>query len=413
MAEPPFVGTIFVDKDIIQNSDTSTFMALYYNGTKIESYYDRRDGGRLMSKPMFVFNAEFKNKKNRTKVRVNLEFSSVARAEAEAVFYAKAIGALPNVLLRDVSTITINAGTKPYGGGNNDILIHTGQTATYLADGILHETLFHEACHTSLDADLYADMNWIKAVKSDGEFISEYARDFPLREDVAESCLMYFGLKFRPERISKQTQKKIKTTMPARIRYFDKHVLFDNETFTESDGSKINYGVQKLACKNESILKSVDSGSEVTINIRNETNSTMRFDWLDFDGRRVRYFELEAGGAQFQTTVTGHLWLASDTNDQCHDIIVPTGGGGTWVLENRVNSMQLAKDFKILNKSVRIKIQSNLKALGLYKSTIDGLYGEGTSNALNAFIEEGFGIENIRSSISPDEIFNSILSLKF
>ena len=116
---------------------------------------------------------------------------------------------MPNALLRDVSTITINAGTKLYGGGNNDILIHTGQTASYLADGILHETLFHEACHTSLDADLYADINWIKSVISDGEFISKYARDFPRREDVPESCLMYFALRYRADRIPNRVRNKI------------------------------------------------------------------------------------------------------------------------------------------------------------------------------------------------------------
>ena len=40
------------------------------------------------------------------------------------------------------------------------------------------------------------------AQETDGVFISDYARDFPDREDIAESVLPYFAVRYRPERLA-------------------------------------------------------------------------------------------------------------------------------------------------------------------------------------------------------------------
>ena len=41
--------------------------------------------------------------------------------------------------------------------------------------------------------------------------------------------------------------------------------------------------------------------------------------------------------------------------------------------------------FKKLSKENRKQLQTNLKDLGFYKSSIDGLYGKGTAGALTAY----------------------------
>jgi hypothetical protein len=106
------------------------------------------------------------------------------------------IGRLPRVLRDDLKTLTIHRGKKPFGGGNRDVLIHTGQAASYTADAkpfgggsFLEEALVHEASHTSLDGDHAKAPGWLAAQDSDPTFISNYARDNPTREDVAESFL--------------------------------------------------------------------------------------------------------------------------------------------------------------------------------------------------------------------------------
>ena len=106
------------------------------------------------------------------------------------------------------------------------MLIHVGQADLYLQDGILEETFVHEAAHTSLDAAHASAPVWLAAQSADPTFISTYARDFPRREDIAESFLPYLAIRYRPERISLSLANTIMQTMPNRIAYFDNQ-LFD------------------------------------------------------------------------------------------------------------------------------------------------------------------------------------------
>ena len=121
----------------------------------------------------------------------------------------------------DVETVWIHKGTEPFGGGNNNLLIHIGQADRYLQDGILEETFVHEAAHTSLDATHASAPGWLAAQSADPTFISTYARDFPGREDIAESFLPYLAIRYRLERISPSLANTIVQTMPNRIAYFD------------------------------------------------------------------------------------------------------------------------------------------------------------------------------------------------
>ena len=112
-------------------------------------------------------------------------------------------------------------GYEPFGGGNNNLLIHVGQADLYLQDGILEETFVHEAAHTSLDAAHASAPAWLAAQSADPTFISTYALDFPRREDIAESFLPYLAIRYRPDRISLSLADTIMQTMPSRIAYFD------------------------------------------------------------------------------------------------------------------------------------------------------------------------------------------------
>ena len=120
-----------------------------------------------------------------------------------------------------MDAIWINKGVQPFGGGNRSMLIHTGQSALYETDGILEETIVHELTHTSLDADYFNHPDWRAAQNSDPEFISTYARDFPDREDLAESFLMWIAVRYRPDQISTQLKSTIEQTIPGRLTFFD------------------------------------------------------------------------------------------------------------------------------------------------------------------------------------------------
>ncbi len=217
--EPPFGGTIFVNSDIITESDPTTFVSLTSLGIEPRLMFDRREN-RFITVDVFLFNALYDNS-NSVEVQVNIEFETESQAQQEALFYATEIGRLPEILRKDLETVWIHKGVELFGGGNNNILIHTGQTPNYIADNILEEVLIHEAAHTSLDAEHAQSTGWLNAQNLDNHFISDYARDNPAREDIAESFLLYIAVKYKADRIPNSLNQTINDTIPNRIDYFD------------------------------------------------------------------------------------------------------------------------------------------------------------------------------------------------
>lgn len=218
-AAPPFNGTIFLDPDIVTPEDPTTFVSLTPAGRGTRQMYDRRSGWVNLN--AFLFRARFSDSARVVEVQANPEFRTAAAAQATAEKYLPAIGQLPAALRRDLRTVWLHFGNNPFGGGNNNLLIHDGQGDRYIRDGILEETFIHEACHTSLDADHANAPGWTAAQAADPDFISTYARDNPTREDIAETYLLYLALRYRPDRISRSLAATIARTVPNRIKYFD------------------------------------------------------------------------------------------------------------------------------------------------------------------------------------------------
>lgn len=218
-AQPPYSGTIFFDPDIIKPSDPSAIKSTTYTGRGSVTMYDRR-ASNWVSVNAYLFDVVW-NDGLTSRAQVNPEFGSISAATVEAEKYAFLIGQLPYCLRTDVNEIWIHKGTKPFGGGNNSILIHTGQTTNYENNGILEETLVHEACHTSLDAAHASSDGWKNAQNLDNEFISTYARDNPTREDIAETFLTWLAVRYRKDEISTTDFNKITQAIPNRLAYFD------------------------------------------------------------------------------------------------------------------------------------------------------------------------------------------------
>ena len=225
--EPPFDGTIFITGLIINSSDPSLFSGIQYRETGSRQMYDRRNGGAWINIEPYLFDTSFSDGL-KTEIQINPEFT-LEEATIEANKYAFLIGQLPTALRKDVQTIWIHKGEEAYGGGNYNLLVHTGMTEYYenFDTGIVEETLIHEAAHTSLDAYHYPDRetngeNWIKAVENDsGCYISTYARDNQYREDIAELMPLYVAVRYFPQRISSELRDKVLSCNINRIRYLD------------------------------------------------------------------------------------------------------------------------------------------------------------------------------------------------
>lgn len=217
-AAPPFHGTIFLDPDIITAKDATTYLSVEPAGRGERSMFDRRHDG-LVKVNAWLFRARFADSRD-IEVQVNPEFDE-KNAAAHAAKFAGVIGRLPKCLRVDVDCVWIHDGAQLFGGGNRSLLIHTGQAAEYESDGILEETLVHEASHTSLDDRHAADKDWLAAQKSDPGFISTYARDNPTQEDVAETFLLWLAVRHRADRIDPSLASTVHKVVPNRLRYFD------------------------------------------------------------------------------------------------------------------------------------------------------------------------------------------------
>jgi len=217
---PPFHGTIFINPDIITSSDPSTFIDLYYNGQALRTMYDRRISDWIDLEP-YLFPANYDDSLT-IEIQVNPEFGNPEKARLVALKYAVVIGRLTTELRKDVETVWIHRGLEAFGGGNNNLLIHTDWSEKhYEKQGILEETFVHEAAHTSLDSYHANDPDWINAQSTDCNFISDYAKEHPEREDIAESYLPYFAVKYRRSRIPESLTMKIEKAIPNRIEYFN------------------------------------------------------------------------------------------------------------------------------------------------------------------------------------------------
>lgn len=235
LGEPPFDGTIFIAPDVITENDPTAYRSLADAGQGFRTMFDRRSNG-WENLNAFLFTASFSDGDD-IEVQVNPEFSDVDSARAQALKYATVVGRLPNYLRADVQTVWIHKGVNPFGGGNNNLLIHTGQADSYVSSGILEETLVHEASHTSLDGTHASASAWLAAQTADGEFISTYARDNPTREDIAESFLLYYAFRYKPDRITQSLADVISSTIPNRIAYFDKQGFESNSTSENNESS--------------------------------------------------------------------------------------------------------------------------------------------------------------------------------
>ena len=216
---PPYSGTVWVSPSIVTQADPTAYVSHTYVGQMQKTMYDRRPPGWITVNA-YVFKVSFDDRTS-ADFLVNPEFGSSSTAEVYVARYAPAIGQLSTSMRKEMREVWINAGDAPAGGGNQSILLHTEYADRHLEDGFLEEVLIHESGHTSFDAEHAQSAGWLAAQSADAAFISTYARDHPIREDISESLLMYYAYRHRPSGISRRDWDTIGATMPHRIAYFD------------------------------------------------------------------------------------------------------------------------------------------------------------------------------------------------
>lgn len=216
---PPYHGTVFLDPDIIVPSDPTDFVGLEAAGRGERLVYDRRSAAWITIQA-YLFDAVFANGPS-VEFQVNPEFGTWAEAEAAARDYAPAIGQIPTALREDMDAVWIHRGDEAFGGGNRSLLVHTDRGEQYRQQGVLPEVFVHEGVHTSLDSTHADAPGWLAAQTADPTFISTYARDYPDRDDLAESFSAWLAVRHRRDRITEGMADTITAAIPNRLAYFD------------------------------------------------------------------------------------------------------------------------------------------------------------------------------------------------
>ena len=224
---PPFAVT-YISPQIIERSDPTRLGSITYAGRGERRVWDKWSEMWNMINA-YLFDAQYEGQV--VEFLVNPEFGSREAAQAEVETFAHALGQMPAVLMPGVKRVIMNAGWARWYASRTEgrITIHTD-----FEPGNRQEGLVHEATHTTLDLAHIDSPGWRAAQEADGVFISNYAWDNPDREDVAESFLAWFAVRYQSERLSAAERVMILRTIPNRLIYFDEQG-FDMSPYTPSE----------------------------------------------------------------------------------------------------------------------------------------------------------------------------------
>lgn len=212
-------GAVFIGPNTIVASDPSTFQTLTLYTTSIRNVPDNRVGNNVDIE-VRIFDAIFENGK-RIEMIVNTEIESLAEAEEQARIYAHIIGQLNTFLIDGINEVYIHPGNAFFSGLPGGIVVHTGEAnEEHLPRGVLEEVMAHEAAHAALDVTYLRSPELQQAQKLDVTFISEYARDNPETEDLAESYGAYLIYK-NSGRNEASLVNSIENELGARMSFFE------------------------------------------------------------------------------------------------------------------------------------------------------------------------------------------------
>ncbi len=197
-------------------ADPTSFTRLQFVERSEREMFDRRSE-RLTKTAVFVFRAEF-NDHTPIEIAVNREFKTEVAARMQDEFYAAAFGRLPLLLRAKIEALHIQAGKATVWWWSQDS-DPTEQGQEYERDGILEETLAHEAAH-ALDEEHAGHPAWRAAQRKDDRFLSAYASSIQIaKTSPSPSCPTSPCVSDPIE--SNASNARPSKSDPARLDYFD------------------------------------------------------------------------------------------------------------------------------------------------------------------------------------------------
>ena len=178
----------------------------------------------------YLFKVSFGAKAPKIDFVVNPEVGPLSNAVKLVQVYGYLVGQWPTEFLRSCESVVIHFG-KPEGvaafASRPNLVVHHGHLASAMQWGTIEESLLHEAAHLALDHHQFSD-EWKAAAATDGKHITKYAMTNVV-EDIAESFVFYYAIRYRSKRLSGLVKRQITETIPNRIRFFDRFFGFSEK----------------------------------------------------------------------------------------------------------------------------------------------------------------------------------------
>ncbi len=211
------------DIDYITSTDPDTFLSIEYLGQ-----FEREVPGvePLLDANAYVFEATFTdNKKIGIWCRSN--FGSLERATEYANKLTDKLGKLPIFMRDELSHVAVFSGESRASAEPDGkfFLISDERIDDRLSTNQLEETVFHEATHVFFEPRFATTTAWRNAQEADGVFITEFAEDIPLQEDIPETAIFVYTMENYPGRLSSEIETWVNTNVPNRYAFLK--AIFD------------------------------------------------------------------------------------------------------------------------------------------------------------------------------------------
>ena len=220
-SEPIFPNSVVSnDLEFIMSGDPGVFSCIKYEG-KIRAEMPDRRRDELFADGVFSYSAKYKDGTS-VGIWVHPDVSSQGAAHKLALQAAGPVGKLPTVMRSKLDHVVIHKGNLPAYAEDEGrfFVLFSENMATRLRNHDLEETVFHESVHATLDYPMLASAAWKKAQRTDADFVTEYARDRPEKEGMAESALFAWALLLHPGRLPGAVEDKVRQIMPNRLEFF-------------------------------------------------------------------------------------------------------------------------------------------------------------------------------------------------
>jgi len=233
---PPYYGTCWeISRDTITPTDPTSYKSIKEAEREYAQIYDRNHGWKYVN--CYVFMASYNDQPD-IKFLVDPEIQKQDALDF-STRNAEMYGRIPMFFRSCVRLFWILPGDHGQGaggfGGYGDgagVMVHLDYGEDKFARGNVEELFLHESAHACLDPMIEDTNEWKQAMAADRKFISTYAKNYPDREDVAESATSWYATRIRTERQPVSDVDVTESTIPNRMNLFDE--IFVGVQTTES-----------------------------------------------------------------------------------------------------------------------------------------------------------------------------------